>query len=280
MSEASARRAPLRQYSLTPDAARSTASVVEAPVEPGTVHVRRNAGEATTVRPSAGGTFVIEVGQTERIDVALPALVSGSYVGYLEVKGARQPLPVGSTLDGEAGTFAWQPAPGFLGRYELVFEHESVAQAFRPAGDAMGAQFVEERNVAQALRPAESVRLAIVVGPAMRMAIEAPLSRDVVQPFVVSGWALDLAARDGSGVDTIHVWAFPVGGGLPVFLGVAEQGGKREDVAKTYGQAFGGSAFSVVVEGLTPGLYDIVVYVHRAASGRFEAEQGRRMMVW
>jgi hypothetical protein len=252
---------------------------VAAPVEPGTVHLRRNVGEATTIRPSADGTFVIEVGQTERIDVELPALATGNYVGYHEVKGARQPLQVGSTLDGEAGVFSWQPAPGFLGRYALVFERESAAEAFRPAGDAIAPQLVEERNVAQALRPAESVRLAIVVGPAMRMAIETPLSRDVVQPFVVSGWALDLAAREGSGVDTIHVWAFPVGGGQPTFLGVASQGEARADVAATYGAPFDRSGFHLTVQDLAVGMYDIVAYVHRAASGRFEAEYGLRVTV-
>jgi hypothetical protein len=223
--------------------------------DPNTIGLRRNAGEQIWIPPAADGTFVIEVGQTERIDVQLPPPRGGDYVGYRAVDGGgRQPLPVGTWLDEEAGTFAWHAAPGFLGRYDLVFA---------PGGDDRLA-----------------TRLAIVIGPTMRVALEGPASDHVVQPFQVSGWAIDLASRGGSGVDTIHVWAFPVFGGQPVFLGVADQSGKREDVAKTYGPAFVDSAFSVAVQGLTPGLYDIVVYVHRAASGRFEAEQGRRVMVW
>jgi hypothetical protein len=33
-----------------------------------------------------------------------------------------EPLPIGSTLNGS--TFTWQLAPGFLGRYDLVFVRE------------------------------------------------------------------------------------------------------------------------------------------------------------
>jgi hypothetical protein len=219
------------------------------------IGVRRNAGDVVRVAPAADGTFVIEVGQTERIDVALPAHESG-YAGYQVVKGERQPLPRGSTLDGNAGTFAWQPVAGFLGRYDLVFAPQSVSAA------------------------ESGVRVAVVVGPPMRMALEAPVSGNHGQPLTVSGWALDLASRGGSGVDAIHVWAFPVSGGQPIFLGVADQSGKRPDVARTYGAPFEDSGFSLQVRSLVPGTYDIVVYVHRAANGKFEAEQGTRVTVW
>ena len=30
-------------------------------------------------------------------------------------------LPIGSTLDKENGVFYWQPRPGFVGEYDLVF---------------------------------------------------------------------------------------------------------------------------------------------------------------
>jgi hypothetical protein len=35
------------------------------------------------------------------------------------------PLPIGSTLRG--GRFYWQPGPGFLGDYDLVFERANSA---------------------------------------------------------------------------------------------------------------------------------------------------------
>ena len=43
------------------------------------------------------------------------------YTGYLRVKDELRPLPIGSTLDSVHGVFYWQPGPGFLGDYELVF---------------------------------------------------------------------------------------------------------------------------------------------------------------
>jgi len=44
-----------------------------------------------------------------------------SYEGYVVMNGRMRPLPVGSTLDRSTGTFTWQPGPGFVGSYELVF---------------------------------------------------------------------------------------------------------------------------------------------------------------
>jgi hypothetical protein len=41
--------------------------------------------------------------------------------GYEVVGGQLRTLPIGSALDGATGVFTWQPGPGFVGRYELVF---------------------------------------------------------------------------------------------------------------------------------------------------------------
>jgi hypothetical protein len=45
--------------------------------------------------------------------------------GYLEANDRLNPLPVGSTLDMENGIFYWQPGPGFMGQYTLVFVIEA-----------------------------------------------------------------------------------------------------------------------------------------------------------
>lgn len=50
------------------------------------------------------------------------AACAGSYDGYEDVRGERRPLPVGSSLDAVTGRFGWQPGPGFVGTYRLVFE--------------------------------------------------------------------------------------------------------------------------------------------------------------
>ena len=83
--------------------------------------------------------------------------------------------------------------------------------------------------------------------------------------FFVSGWALDRGAGlgAGSGIDFVHVYAWPVGGGNPTFLGAATLGAPpRPDVAGAYGSQFIGSGYSLTTGPLPPGLYDVTVYAH------------------
>ena len=114
----------------------------------------------------------------------------------------------------------------------------------------------------------------------MRMAIDTPQAGALVdQPYVIAGWAIDLAATEGSGIDTVHVWAYPTTGGAPNFLGEANIGDARPDVAATYGAQFERSSYSLAAKPLAPGAYDIVVYAHRAATGTFDAAQAMRVDV-
>jgi hypothetical protein len=167
-------------------------------------------------------------------------------------------LPVGSSLDATARIFYWQPAPGFLGKYDLVFGPASREGAAR----------------------GEAVRVRVVVGPAMRAMIDTPQTETVVaQPFTLAGWAIDLAAREGTGVDTVHVWAYPTTGADPIFLGVATYGDARPDVGATYGEGFAGAAYGLTVDLLPPGSYDIVVYPHRKTTNTFQGAQVVRVTV-
>ena len=47
------------------------------------------------------------------------------------MQGEVRALPVGSTLDGATGTFMWEPAPGFLGPFDLVFVRSNGGDAVR-----------------------------------------------------------------------------------------------------------------------------------------------------
>ena len=86
------------------------------------------------------------------------------------------------------------------------------------------------------------------------MVIDAPrFQQDVAQPFALGGWAADLDAAAGTGIDVLHVWAYPLTGGAPVFLGTATSGGSRPDVAAIHGDEFRDSGFGLLVQGLTPG---------------------------
>ena len=103
------------------------------------------------------------------------------------------------------------------------------------------------------------------------MSVDAPVSgATVLPPFLVGGWALDLSASGGSGIDAVHVWAAPVSGS-PVFLGAAEMNVTRPDVAAVYGAQFQQSGFNVVATtALSPGAYVLYVYARRQSTGSFD----------
>jgi hypothetical protein len=84
------------------------------------------------------GVRSIQMRELDRIEFEV-----GSNRGFLLVNGDRRPLPVGSTL--KNGVFYWQPGPGFLGEYELLFEQSGAPDLamkveIRPRTDAPPAQ--------------------------------------------------------------------------------------------------------------------------------------------
>ena len=68
------------------------------------------------VLPSGPGNDLdLQIEELARVEEKL-----GASQGFMMVHGQRRPLPIGSSL--KAGVFYWQPGPGFLGEYSLVFE--------------------------------------------------------------------------------------------------------------------------------------------------------------
>ncbi|MEE8346218.1 MAG: N-acetylmuramoyl-L-alanine amidase, partial [Dehalococcoidia bacterium] len=81
--------------------------------------------------------------------------------------------------------------------------------------------------------------------PSPIMSLDAPgAGATVQQPFRVAGWAIDRGAPSGTGVDAVHVYAYPADGSgaptgaSPVFLGAALYGASRPDVAGLNGEHF------------------------------------------
>jgi hypothetical protein len=216
---------------------------------------------AARVEPDADGVRRISVGQLEilRVDLSGGGDAHAVYRGY-EVDGnTLKALPVGSTLDQQTGLFSWQPGLAFGGSRQLVFTRT--------------ANGVTEKIAVRVSIEAEATH-------ARRMNIDLPRAGDVVgSSFVVGGWAFDGAAVDGAGIDTLHVWAHPIDGSDPIWLGVAQNGGLRPDVGAAFGARFSHSGFGLNVAGLPPGTYDIVVYAHSAASGTFDQAQAVRVTV-
>lgn len=221
----------------------AAAAITGGPISWDAVGVRRTDGSLAWVAANQDGVRIISVDQGERVEMQLPAIKGGAYSAYQLVNGTTRDLPIGSTFDPTTSVFSWQPGAPFLGSYELVFV----------AGDGT------------------TVRTRFVVGPTMRSVIDTPQQGSTTSgSFTVAGWSLDLAGARGSGVDTVHVWAYPVQGGSPIFLGIAAIGGSRSDVAATYGAQFGTSGFDLTVDGLSAGTFDVVVFPHRAATQSFE----------
>lgn len=118
------------------------------------------------------------------------------------------------------------------------------------------------------------VRRVAVTAPRSipRMAIDLPSpSQMVSQNFRVAGWALDVGSSSGTGVDAIHVWAYPISGAAPVFVGVAALGQSRPDVATAFGAArYSSGGFNLEVTGALPrGEYNLAIFAHSSVTGTF-----------
>ena len=110
------------------------------------------------------------------------------------------------------------------------------------------------------------------------MSIDIPSAEATITAagFGVSGWAIDRAAAGGTGVDAVHVYAYrnpQLGSGPAVFLGIASLGLSRPDVGSLFGSRFTNSGYVLNVDraaaGLTPGVYNIVVWSHSTATNSF-----------
>jgi hypothetical protein len=102
------------------------------------------------------------------------------------------------------------------------------------------------------------------------MALEGPSAGLVPSTFSVSGWAIDqnVAPAENSGIDAIHVWAYPVAG-APLFAASGDSTLGRADVAGVYGERYRFSGFSIQINSLPPGTYTLVCFAHSARSGTF-----------
>jgi YVTN family beta-propeller protein len=213
------------------------------------VVVRRGL-DAVPVEAGSSGEHVVTLAQDERVEVQLPAIGDAHYAGYQIVNGARRALPQGSSFDAENGVFYWQPVAGFLGAFHFEFVPSSGGV----------------------------VRVRAVIGESVQAVIDTPQVGATARTFTIAGWAIDLAAGGGTGIDTVHVWAYPVGGGAPIFIGVASYGDARADIRAIFGDQFAGAAYSITAA-LPAGAYELVVYPHSFVTGDFRGARVIRITV-
>jgi len=197
----------------------------------------------------ASGKVTVQGQELDRFELQLGLEAGEQMTGYLRAGDTLQELPIGSSLAPSTGRFVWSPGVGFIGAYDLVFAR------------TRNGQVVQRQEVRVVVRPK-------TLGPQVLIDTPGPNDR-VEQPFSVAGWAASLDASDGSGIDTIHVWAYPLGGGAPIFLGVATQGVSRPDVAAAFGEEFGQAGYQLDVQGLGAGDYDLAVFAWGRRLGGF-----------
>jgi len=105
----------------------------------------------------------------------------------------------------------------------------------------------------------------------------------VARVFFVGGWAADVDSTVDGGVDTVHVWAYPVNDEgayeQPIFIGPAGFGGARPDVAAVYGARFVSSGYGIIVKDLAPGTYDIAVFARSTVRRGFAPAKTVRVTV-
>jgi Tol biopolymer transport system component len=207
----------------------------------------------------ASGVTVIRSEEVSRVELQLG---DGDYTGYLRTAAGLAPLPIGSHIDRATNTFTWAPGVGFVGRYDLVFVR------------SLDGRRISRRDVRILLHP----KGRGAVGPQVAIDVPRP-SSTVGLPFMLGGWAADLDAPDGTGVTTVHAWAYPAAGGAPLFLGATVYGGARPDVAAVHGERFTDSGFGLIVQGLPTGDYDLALFAWSTETMGFVAPVTVRVTV-
>jgi len=101
------------------------------------VHVKKGYNqniEPEIIYPDINGKITIEIKELERVEIHFNGVPlsntplsassesSTTIPAGVQLIGKRPAaLPIGSFLDSKSGIFSWQPGPGYLGDYELVF---------------------------------------------------------------------------------------------------------------------------------------------------------------
>jgi hypothetical protein len=69
--------------------------------------------------PDEYGNITVKIKELERLEIDFGT--AANVCGFQMVGHRLRELPIGSFFDSQKGIFCWQPGPGFVGRYQLVF---------------------------------------------------------------------------------------------------------------------------------------------------------------
>ena len=171
----------------------------------------------------------------------------------------------------------------FAGAATLGLARSDVAAAFGPQFHSAGYRATVQLTtgsyalVAFALQSATGTFAAqsaipiTVTAPEPFIFIDIPGSGSISPTSVrVAGWAIETGTVTGTGVDAVHVWAYPAAGGTPLFVGAAVYGTVRPDVASLFGERYLSSGFDVTGP-LPAGSYRVVAFAHSTETNTFRS---------
>jgi hypothetical protein len=192
------------------------------------------------------------------LTLAWDASPDATVTGYMVVYGSASRIYTGSVNAGKVTQFTVNN----LTQGQLYY---LSVQAYNAAGEM--SDFANEVSAIVGVAPVSS--------PVM--SLDSPVNNATVQgEFILGGWAIDLGAPTGSGVDALHVWAWPTTGAAPTWVGAFSTGGARADVGAAFGAQFAPSGFTTLVT-LQPGTWDLVVYARSTVSGTFNNSRVARV---
>ena len=185
---------------------------------------------------------------------------------------------------GVAPTFVGAATPGMLPRPDVgaAFGSRFTASGWGmvinnlPGGTYTIVAYLHS-TVSGSFNLHRAIRITIA-DPLMSIDTPTPNSNVSHTGFMIGGWALDRGAVSGTGVDTLHMWAWPTNGGAPIWAGVATYGGVRPDLGAILGSQFTNCGFNALVV-LPPGQYDLAVYSHSSVTNSFSAGRSVRINV-
>jgi hypothetical protein len=245
-------------------------------------------------------------GQITRVTVEVPRVFldfprAGSAASPLVIAGWTLSQTVSETSNGIDVVHVWAfpvggGVPTFLGDVIPSVPRPDVAAVFGPAHQRSGfgltapwlrpgAYHIAAFGHSEATGRFDAVAVVTVTatGESRAMSLDLPTDGFVVSPqetdVYLGGWAIDRAASFGSGVDVIHVWAYPDSGAAPRFVGEAAYGFLRPDVAALFGRSADKSGFSALLPKPPPGAYRLVVYARSTVTGQFDQARVVRLIV-
>ena len=179
-------------------------------------------------------SYGLAVGRTVGPGAPTPVSVSPSVIP----SGAAS-INLSVTATSSGGTAFFDPGAGYLCRLGAMIPGVAINSVTRTSattatvnvstvGAAPGLKTITLINPDGQSGSSGSI---LRVLPGALVTLESPVAGAAGQPLEVRGWAVDGSATSGTGVDAVHVWAYPAAGN-PVFLGAATYGLSRPDVER------------------------------------------------